>query len=704
MLTASHKSEVRTGLGFPWPRLRVLRCAGWLIAYLALGAAMAAEPDKPSLEPLNRFPRMVQEWLVQQVRAKDLVHREQYEGLKSREQAEAHVASVRARIRECFGPFPEKTPLNARVTKTTQRDTYRIENVIFESRPGFLVTGNLYLPTGREGPLPAVLGVCGHSANGKAIEAYQSFAQSLARQGFVVLLIDPVGQGERLQYWQPGQKPRFAVGTGEHIQMGNQMTLVGEFLGTWMAWDGVRGLDYLLSRPEVDRQHVGVTGNSGGGTQTTWLCGLEDRWTMAAPACFVTSLLRNLENELPADTEQCPPRVLAMGLDHADFLAALAPKPTLILAQEKDYFDARGAQAAHARLHRLYQQLGHSDVTQLHIGSDYHGYSQENRQAMVRFFGAAAGVVTDEQEPKLTIESDLQLQCTPDGQVAAMGSRSVADFTRSRSQELAASRPQLTDDSVKRAMLDALKIPAQRTELDFRILRSAGERHYPKKFYATYVVETEPGIQAIVTRLSDASLLSRPPRTASPAILIVSHRSADEELRSSPWVGALVQQHAAATVYAMDCRGIGESQPNVCGVDQFARPYGSDYFHAAHGLMLDRPVLGQRTYDVMRVVEWLRLQGHEEIHLAGQGWGALPALFAGALTDEVNQVTLHQCLTSFAAIAEDEDYRWPYAFMLPGVLKHFDLPDCKRLLHGKRLVDSVPWGAKDGMRQLLKTH
>jgi cephalosporin-C deacetylase-like acetyl esterase len=121
------------------------------------------------------------------------------------------------------------------------------------------------------------------------------------------------------------------------------MLLVGEFLGAWFAWDAIRALDYLLTRPEIDEQHIGVTGNSGGGTQTTWLCGLEPRFTMGAPSCFVTTFRRDAENELPQDSEQCPPRVLAFDLDHCDFLAAMAPKPVIIMAQEKDYFDARGS-------------------------------------------------------------------------------------------------------------------------------------------------------------------------------------------------------------------------------------------------------------------------------------------------------------------------------------------------------------------------
>ena len=117
--------------------------------------------------------------------------------LRTKEDAEAYVRSVQQRIRQCFAPFPSKTPLNPRVTKVVERDAYTIQNLIFESRPGFLVTSNLYIPKGRKFPLPGVVGTCGHSANGKAAGAYQSFAQGLARQGYVVLIYDPIGQGER---------------------------------------------------------------------------------------------------------------------------------------------------------------------------------------------------------------------------------------------------------------------------------------------------------------------------------------------------------------------------------------------------------------------------------------------------------------------------------------------------------------------------
>jgi dienelactone hydrolase len=662
--------------------------------------AVAQSVGAPTgLLPLNRFPRMMQDWLIDQVRGAETRGNALRDAVKTKADAEAYVASVRERIREAFGPLPEKTPLKAKVTRTVEREGYRIECVIFESRPKYLVTGNLYVPTGRKQPMPGVVGVCGHSLNGKAAEAYQSFAQALARLGYVCLIIDPVGQGERLQYLSDNLKSRLGGGVAEHIQMGNPQALIGEFLGTWFAWDGIRALDYLLTRPEVDPQHVGVTGNSGGGTQTTWLCGLEQRFTMAAPACFVTTFRRNAENELPADTEQCPPRVLALGLDHSDFLAAMAPKPVIILAQEKDFFDARGSIEAYDRLKRLYTALGKPENIQLQIGPDPHGYSQPNREAMYRFFNKITGASDAQAEPALTVEKDETLWCTPRGQVADLESRTLMSFTREAAQTLAGSRSARRGDALKEAARDLLKMPElSTTPPDYRILRSAGPRKYPAKTYCVYAVETEPRIHALLTRLSDETLTSRLPGGAKQVVLYISHHSADAELRDEPLVKELIAASPEAAFYACDVRGIGESQPNTCGVDQFLKPYGSHYFYAAHSLMLDRPLLGQRTFDVLRVIQLLLSAGHQEVHLAGVGWGALPASFAALLSERITQVTLKNALTSFRELAENENYQWPYAAMLPHVLTRFDLPECYVELQSKKLRSAEPWGAAEGMK------
>jgi len=666
---------------------------------LAQTAAKApAAGVAPAVPALNRFPRMMQDWLVAEVRAAEKRGNARREALKTKADAEAYVKSVQERIRQCFGPLPEKTPLNAKVTKTLERDGYRIENIVFESRPGYLVTGNLYLPNSK-GKVPGVIGVCGHSLNGKAAEAYQSFAQGLARQGQACFLIDPVGQGERFQYLNEKLGSRLGGGTTEHNQMGAPQALVGEFLGTWFAWDGIRALDYLITRPEIDTKHLGVTGNSGGGTQTTWLCGLEPRFTMGAPSCFVTTFRRDAENELPQDMEQCPPRVLAQDLDHCDFLAAMAPKPVIILAQEKDFFDNRGSTESYERLKKLYTLLGKPENIQLHIGPDPHGYTQSNREAMYRFFGQATGIPAAAAEPAITIEKDADLLCTPKGQVAESGSRTLMSFTREKAEDLAAKRKPLSGAALQKAVRQVLKLPSLAdSPPDYRILRSVGARKYPTKGYCTYAVETEPMIHALVTRLSDEALTSRLPRGQSKAVLYISHRSADAELRSDPFVKELIAAATDAAFFACDVRGMGDSQPDTCGANQFLGLYGSHYFYAAYSQMLDRPLLGQRVLDVLRVIQLLAAAGHTEIHLAGQGWGALPAAFAALLNPAVKQVTLKHALASFHDLASHEDQQWPNAFMLPHVLAHFDLPACYEALQKQNLKLIEPWSAADGMK------
>lgn len=705
----------RREIASPMTRRRILQTVAAHAAavpaafHFGSGSAFADE----QFEPLNRFPRMVHEFFVRQVRESGARHVQKLKQLTTKDQAGKYVRSAQARIRQSFGPEPARTPLNPRITGTIERDTYRIENVIFDSRPGFPVTANLYIPKGRSDPMPAVVGTCGHSHNGKAETAYQSFAQGLARLGYVCLIYDPIGQGERLQYVTDDLSSKIGVGTGEHLHAGNQQFLVGEFFGMWRAWDGIRALDYLMTRPEVDSSRIGVTGNSGGGTMTTWLSGLDQRWAMSAPSCFVTTFRRNLENELPQDTEQCPPQALALDLDHADFLAAMAPHPVIVLAKERDYFDVRGSEETYNRLRHLYRLLDAEDNVALFVGPTGHGFSQENREAMFSWFNRATGKSSDAgngqfngvlratadvdfaAEPEITIEKDETLWCTPKGQVAFLdGTRTVFDFTREKSRELTSSRKVLRGPSLRKAIVDVLKLPATRPGApDYRNWRYLGSRGYPTKYAMAYTVETEPGIQAIVYRLTDERWHSRPPRSGKRAILYVSHLSADAELRNEPLIRDVMASERDSPVFACDVRGIGESLPDTCSPGSFHRPYGNDYFYAIHSLMLDRPYLGQKTFDLLRVLDWLASVGHTDIHLVGLGWGSLPATFAAIISDHVTQVTLKNALTSYAEIAESEHYEWPLSAFLPDVLSHFDLPDCFDELKSRQLRRIDSWGA-----------
>jgi len=640
-------------------------------------------PDEV-IQPFNRFPRMMQDHFEERVGSFEGNSARKRASLKTKQDAEKYILDVRSKIAQCFGPWPEKTSLNARITGIIERDIYKIEKVIFDSRPGFPVTANLYVPKGRQFPLPGVIGTCGHGDPGKATPIYQSFAQGLARQGYVVLIFDPIGQGERVQYLTKDLKPIHGIGVSEHNYSGKQMVLNGESLSSWFTWDCIRCVDYLLSRPEVDPKHIGVTGNSGGGTQATWLCGVEPRLTMAAPSCFVVGFEQNLKNELPADIEQCPPGAISLGLDHLDFIAAMAPKPVILLSQEKDFFDVRGAQKSYNELKKLYKLLGAEDNIQFFAGPEYHGFSKHNREAMYSWFNKITGISDAKSEPDLKLEEIELLWYTPHGQVGEYGPRMLASFTKEFSRSLNARRGTPKGDALKKLIQAALKLPSRIGTPEYRILRTDSGRLYPKKYAATYAVETEEGFTIPVYRLSDTELISRPPSGIKRAILYVSHLSADNELREESFLRELILSEPASAVYACDVRGIGESKPNTCG-DDFFGSYGNDYFYAAHCIMLNSPYTGQKTFDLLRIIDWLISCGHEDIHVVAKGWGTIPATFAAVISENVKQVTFKNALSSYSEIAENEEFNWPLSTLLPGVLKHFDLPDCYRELNSKGL-------------------
>ena len=671
------------------------------------------------LTPLNRFPRMMQDFIVPHVREAHDRAIAAKAAVSSADQARLYALQVRQKIEKALGPMPARGPLNPRIVGTLRRDGYRIEKVIFDSRPDFPITGNLYLPTDASGqfsgePVVGMVCTCGHKGSGKAHDDYQRFAQSLARFGHASLLFDPVGQGERLQFPDPDGGSHVGGSVTEHLRAGNDQFLIGEVFAGWCTWDAMRAVDYLISRPEIDAKRIGITGNSGGGMVTTWMCGIDDRITLAAPSCFVSTFLRNCENELPVDTEQAPPHVLALGLEHEDFIAASAPKPIRLLAKEQDFFDIRGTEAAFDRLRTFYGQFGEdqADSITMFTGPTEHGYSIENREAMYRWIKALTGR-GEETEPQIVIESEDDLRCTASGQVhlgqvqrpqiqggqiqgGEEAAASIPVRTAATAMQLAKERPRLDDDQLRSAAARLLALPPNVASGDsvadppgYRILRTLSGRQYPRRSQSTYVVETEPGAAAICYRLGDSRLQSRPPRgtPGNPAMLYVSHRSADYELREEKWLSRAIKDFGDGEVYTCDVRGIGESLPNTCGPKGFDDSYGCDYFYAIHGLMLDRPYLGQKVLDVLRVIDWLANHDQTPIELVGFGDGATIATFAAMFRPTVVKVRLRDPLESYESTIDDPDAAddgLPLSMILPNVLKEFDLPRCRKML-GDRL-------------------
>jgi dienelactone hydrolase len=330
--------------------------------------------------------------------------------------AQARQKEVRTRILALIGGLPEyRGALNARVTKTTRRDGFAIDHVIFESLPGYFVTANLYRPDGA-GRHPAVLMSMGHWDSGKA--AGQLLSSNLARKGFVVLAYDPVGQGERQQAFDR-RIGRSLIGgpTEQHFSNGAAAILMGQSVARYFIHDGMRAIDYLVSRPEVDADRIGATGCSGGGTQTTYIAALDPRVKVAAVACYMNSF-RTLFAGSVGDSEQSVPGFLAAGLDQSDYVELFAPRPWLITSTEEDFFTPAGARQVFDEAQHWYGVFDAQDRVKWVVGPGGHGTPLVVREAiydwMIRWLAEGKG---DAREEAVTLLTDHDLQVTPDGQV-----------------------------------------------------------------------------------------------------------------------------------------------------------------------------------------------------------------------------------------------------------------------------------------------
>ncbi len=318
-----------------------------------LGAAMALTgreafaavvPSAPQASPpgdegkrdfWNDLPRYVTAQM-NEARARRLAELRQ---MRTEADVRARIEKVRSKVWELIGGQFEKTPLKPKVVGTIDRSDYRIEKVIFESLPEVFVTANFYIPKRHKPPYPGIIVPLGHSIDGKSFYYYQYVCQSLARKGYAVLPFDPFGQGERLQYLDPRTGKGLYDPTGEHDQAGRPMLLFGSQFEQYRTWDGIRAVDYLLSRPEVDPERIGCTGQSGGGTMTMWLAALEPRIKAYAASDGQNENLAG-PNYLPPgavdDSEQNLAGSLPEGIDRGDLFLACAPRPMLIMYSRTD--------------------------------------------------------------------------------------------------------------------------------------------------------------------------------------------------------------------------------------------------------------------------------------------------------------------------------------------------------------------------------
>lgn len=637
------------------------------------------------------YQHMVLDYYVAKLRKAKKQRQAELKAIKTRDQAFVYQRTIRQAVEEAFGPWPEAVPLNLKVTGIEQFDGWHIEKLLFESRPGFLVSALLYVPeAAKAGKVPGVLATCGHAIDGKACPTYQEFAQRLVKNGFMVLAYDPIHQGERDQYalLKKRGETEFPGLCGAHNFMGRQLELLGDSFASWRVWDGRVALSVLLARPEVDASHVGVTGNSGGGTLSEWLWACEPRLTMAAPSCHITTLLGDLENELPRDAEQYPRGILAAGLELADLMIIRAPRPAIILGQRFDFFERRGFFEAYEDVRYFYKVLGADDKIEAFIGPTTHGYSVHNQEAMVDFFCRQTGKKAHEVEVAPLAEDKIRV--CPDGNVLLAGSVSISDLVQERARELAAKRPPLDEAAIRKKLEELLQMPERCGVPHFRIPRPCVYQiDGQQETWARYVVETEePGIRAIVHKNVQASGCYYTLDVENEVCLYLPDVASDWDLTGNAYFRQLA---ASREIYSIDPRGMGESRPED-GLNndakEFFAVYGMDYMMHGYGSMLQESYLGRRVFDVLRVIDLLVDEGAEKIALHGRGQGAIIAAFATLLEKRIREVFLVDSPISFQEWIEDPLARWPAASHPQGILQFFDFPDVVKALGAKAKVIS----------------
>jgi cephalosporin-C deacetylase-like acetyl esterase len=593
---------------------------------------------------------------------------EQFGHLSTLEDLARRKAYVREVMLRDLGGLPERTPLNARVTGEIDRGDYKIQKIIFESQPKFYVTANLYLPKTGQPPYPAVLYPLGHELGAKSHSAWQIMLGSLAKKGYVALAWDPIGQGERIQIYDPDfEDSKVRASTTEHTVQGIQCLLIGDHLARYTIWDGMRALDYLLSRPEVDARRVACTGNSGGGTHTAYLSALDDRIQVAAPSCYITSWRQMLNTIGPQDAEQVFPNWLRDGLDYPDFIYAFAPKPFRMLSAIRDFFPIGGARETFAEAKGVYSRIGAPDKFSMFEADDGHGYTHPRRMAGYAWLARWLKGEKDERpEPDIQIATAQDLQCTSSGQVVDLpDAETVFSLNRMRAAQIR--RPTLSPDGLRarvRELTGYTAVEGPVTQRSYGAILRDGYR-IEKLTY-----ESEPGIQvpALMFLPQTGGALKKP------AMLYLNGRG--KAAGVSEDVEPMVK--AGFIVLSLDARGTGETQVSTeKNAGDFGRYFG-DFDSAMTAIIIGKTMPGMRALDISRGVDLLLARQDVDganIFGFGKDTGAVPMLYAAVLDNRIRRLALEGMLVSYDSIVSRRIHQLVFEEVVPSALKYYDLPD-----------------------------
>lgn len=605
--------------------------------------------------------------LMKDVEAARLEWEKEYEARTTPEQIAAYQKQMRRNFVEAIGGLPKRSPLNARITGTIQRDGYSVEKVLFESEPGVYVTAALFLPDPAKfpKPWPAFIVPCGHSESAKLYDGYQTVPAVGALNGMAGLVFDPIDQGERIQTYDPKAKWNL-MGTKAHNVAGLSAMPLGWGVARFFINDGMRAIDYLQSRDDIDGSRIGVTGNSGGGTQTSYLMALDDRITAAAPNCYLTRLPILIDTIGPQDAEQDIFGQLAFGMDHPDYVMMRAPVPILMGVATKDFFDITGAWQNFRYAKRLYSRMGHAERISIAENDDKHGWKQPLREQSVRWMSRwLRGVDEPITEPgNLKLLSKEEIQVTPEGQVMLLpGARSVFDVMQDEAKRLAEARkgtkvtPKLVREVAGfRALKDLPKVePSEAGEMS----RDWG--HIRK---LVFDFEGMP-LPALLYQPANASAPGTPVLYVHGEGKAAAHEAAE----------ALARQ--GRIVLSVDLRGWGETEREKANF--YGEKDGGDAYTA---YLLGKSLVGMRAEDVLVTARWLKdhAKADRGPEVIAATWAVTPALHAAVAEPKlIESIEVIEPPITWSQVIQQRA-RHRASDLVHGALKHYDQPELLRAL------------------------
>ena len=589
---------------------------------------------------------------------------------QTKSQWEARQKWVQEKLHSLVGAFPKKTPLYPKVTGTIDHQKYTIEKLHFQSRPEFYVTAALFIPKQIRTPAPAILFCSGHTSEGFRSDTYQHMILNYVQKGFIVLAFDPVGQGERSQYLDNGGRA-FMKPTHDHSYVGNQVFLNGISPANYFIWDGIRAIDYLVSRPEVDSSRIGVTGRSGGGTQTAYLMAFDRRVRAAAPECYLTTFDKLLKSRGPQDAEQNIYHFLD-GLDLADLVEVRAPKPTLMVTTTRDIFSIAGAREIFAEARKCYGSFSAEDYLQMVEDDAPHASTRKNREATYAFFQKYLenpGLSRDEEVDTLS-EEDLWV--TSSGQVNTdLSSTTIFTINGAIAKKLQEHRS------------DLALLPNFFTDLPDKIKNLIGYEGINKLAEVIYSgrenfdnYSIEKYLIAVSSRHYIPVVWLQPTDLTGRTILLLDDQGKANQADTSSLAVSL--GNAGHQVFMTDLSGVGELGGGFLGGDANLEGVPINEWYA--GVLTHKSPVAVRVAEMGLVVELIsNLCGSQSIDLITKGTLGADALHAASQGISFSSMVLINNLISYNSILQTKKY-YP-KFMSSAVAGSNKLYDLEHLAH-----------------------